>query len=263
MTVKTFYEAEDNIKTSMGRSFLGERVVFRGADLHFDLCNMDWLELMTFGITGRRLTAPEVKVLNYLWVATSYPDKSIWPNHVAALAGTGRTTPGLAMSAGMASCEAAIFGSGPMRRCIDFMIRAKIAIDTGVELERFVEEELENNKVIYGYGRPLAKTDERVPHLVKFVLASGMENTEHFFLAMKVANILKEKKNISMNGAALYAALGADMGFTPEQFHLLVTPLVYAGMPPCYEEARHNAEGSFLPVRCDRINYTGSKKREW
>lgn len=263
MSIADLFSHENKIVTEMGRSYLSQRVVYRGKDLHHDLKNLSWIELFAYGITGRQFSESEVKLLNFIWVSTSYPDKSIWPNHITALAGTARTTPPLALAAGIASCEAAIFGGKPFKVAIDFFKRANSYVSDGGELADFVDAELKQHKVIFGYGRPLASTDERVPHLIKFVKENPINSLEHFNLAIKVAILLKAKKHINMNVAALYAALGADLGFDAESFHMYMTLCFVAGMPPCYIEAKQDVEGAFLPVRCDRVEYTGVSPRPW
>src|SRR5690606_22296867 len=99
-----------HLTTSVGAAFPGSRAVFRGHDLHQELGHLSWFELCTFGITGRRLPAAQLKVLEFIWVNTSYPDARIWNNRVAALAGTTRSTPNLAITAGHALSEAMIYG---------------------------------------------------------------------------------------------------------------------------------------------------------
>ena len=148
------------------------------------------------------------KLLNFIWVSTSYPDKSIWPNHITALAGTARTTPPLALAAGIAICEAAIFGGKPFKVAIDFFKTANSYVSDGGELADFVDAELKQHKVIFGYGRPLASTDERVPHLIKFVkenpnlLLTLFINFAKLYLSKNIeiknngTNNPSEKKNI-------------------------------------------------------------------
>ena len=254
---------EDTIITRMGKGFLGERVVYRGKDLHHQLKNSQWIELFAYGITGQEFTENELKLLNFIWVSTSYPDKAIWPNHITALAASSRSTASLALSIGITVFEASIYGGKPLKVGIDFFQRAAHAQKQGISISDFAAKELLKHKVIYGYGRPLASSDERIPHVVNFAHELGFSSGEHIKIALELAQHLKKSKGLSMNVAALYCALCADLGFTPEEFHLFTTPLVLAGMPPCYIEAKENPEGSFLPIRCDRVTYTGTAKREW
>ena len=263
MAQADLFENEDRIITKMGRSYLSERVVYRGKDLHHELKNLSWMELYAYGITGQNYSPKQIKLLNYIWLSTSYPDKSIWPNHITALAGNYRTTPSLALSAGIAACEATIFGGTPFRTGIDFFIRCHQYLKQGGKVEDFVHDEIVKHKVIYGYGRPLASSDERVPHIIVFVKDLDMGNTPHFDIAIKVANLLKKEKGLNMNAAALYAAIGADLGFSAKTFHTFMTLCFVAGMPPGYLEGSEQKEGTFLPIRCDRLKYTGTEKRDW
>lgn len=256
-------EHEDKIVTRMGKAFLSERVVYRGKDLHHQLKDTSWIELFAFGITGKNYTVEEIKLLNFIWVSTSYPDKSIWPNHITALAASTRSTPTLALSIGMSACEASIYGGKPFKMGIDFFMRAAKAIEEKGSLRNFVELELANNKKIFGYGRPIATTDERIPHVINFAKEHGLGNGKHLQLALDLALMMKELKGVEMNVAAIYCALGADLGFNSDEFHLFMTPCFFAGMPPCFVEASENPPGSFLPIRCDRIAYDGVSKRQW
>lgn len=256
-------EHEDRIVTKMGKAFLSERVVFRGKDLHLDLKDMDWLELFVYGITGKRFSAKQMKMLNFMWISTSYPDKSIWPNHIAALCASSRSTPILGISAGLSVFEAKLYAGTPVKVCIDFLIRAKQELENNGSLEDFLDQEIAKHKTIYGYGRPLTSIDERIPHVINFAKEQDLGDGEYLEIAFKIGDLLKARKNLEMNIVAIYAAIGADLGFSPQEFHMFMTPAAFAGMPPCFIEANENPEGSFLPIRCNRVTYTGKPKRDW
>ena len=100
------------VQSRVGGCFMGSHVVFRGKDLHAELGDASWLDLYLFGITGRRFSSAQLRLLEAMWVYTSYPDARIWNNRVAALAGSARSTGNLAISAALAASEAAIFGRG-------------------------------------------------------------------------------------------------------------------------------------------------------
>src|SRR5450631_935953 len=148
--------------TSAGAFFPGERAVFRGHDLHASLKDLDWLELYLFGITGRRYTPQQMKVLHALWTYTSYPDARLWNNRVAALAGTARSTGNLGIAAALAVSEAQIYGWGAALRASEFLTRARIHVDAGEDLKELVRAALESERGIAGYGRPIVSADERI-----------------------------------------------------------------------------------------------------
>lgn len=254
----------DILRTKVGACWPGTRAVFRGHDLHQDLHNADWLELYLFGITGRRFTPQQVKLLHGIWVITSYPDARIWNNRVAALAGSSRSSPVLGLTAALAVSEARIYGGGPGLRAIDFFQRAAKAVASGQSLRDFITDELVTRH-IYGFGRPINSCDERLPWLARLAKEQGLDQGPHFKMAFEVERILLEmgKNNLLMNYAGMTAALGADLGLTPREFHLFRVPMFLAGMAPCWIEAAGKPEGALFPVTCEKIVYEGVPTRSW
>ncbi len=263
MTNRVMRENEDGHQTRMGKAFLCERVVYRGKDLHAELGHEDWFSLYLYGVTGKLFKGNQLAMLNYIWVCTSYPDPSIWPNHVTELAGSVRTTASLSLMSGLAISEASIYGRRPDKRALEFFIRAARQQKDGATIEDIVNAELTRHIIIYGYGRPLAKVDERVIHAVKKIHELGFGHGVHFRLAMEIYRYLKREKGLSMNFAALAAAIGADFGLTPQEYHLYLTPCFIAGMVPCYLDAIEKPEGAVFPMRCESIIYQGVGKRSW
>ena len=252
------------LTTRAGAFFPGERVVFRGHDLHKLLEDMDWLELYLFGITGRRFTSQEVKVVQALWSYTSYPDARIWNNRVAALAGNARSTGTLAVAAAQAVSEAMIYGRGIDVRASEFLTRAKILVDGGADLKELVRTEVKSKRNIAGYGRPLVAQDERIAPVMSLIREKGLDNGAHLKLAFEVEKILLEGRwRMRMNYAALAAALCADMGMSPVEYYFASFMAFIAGMPPCYLDALKKPEGSLFPLPCRMISYEGVEIRRW
>lgn len=252
------------LRTRVGACWPGSRAVFRGHDLHHELRDIDWLELYVFGITGRRFSPPEIKLLHGIWALTSYPDTRLWNNRVGSLAGNARSSSVLGLSAAIAVTEAGIYGGGPGIRAIDFFVRAGKAVQSVEDLRGFVLKELALRR-IYGYGRPINSNDERLPALIALVESQQLDTGRHYKLAFAVEKILlaESKPFLKMNYAALTAALAADLGFTPRQYHLFNILKTLAGMPPCIVEGAEKAEGTLFPTACDEIAYEGVGKRPW
>lgn len=255
---------EGRWQTEIGGWFSGERVVYRGQDLHVDLKDLSWLELYLYGITGRRFDEAQMKVLTAVWTYTSFPDVRLWNNRVTALAGTARSTATLALAAGTAVSEASIYGHRPNTRSIDFFIRTKKAMDEGAELETLVRQELKQHRVIYGYGRPLSREDERNPHFLALLKETGLDQGPHLKMALEIENFLKNGRwRMQLNITGLDAAVCADLGLTPRQHHLFMTMCFLAGMPPCFLDTNEREEGIFLPISCASIEYEGVASRKW
>ncbi len=263
-------ELEDNWHTEMGAWFGGERVVYRGEDLLGSLLpEMDWMALYLFGITGRRFSADELRALNAIWTNTSYPEPRLWNNRITSLAGTVRSTASLTLGVATAVSEARIYGHGANIRAIDFQLRARERVKAGESLLAVAEEEFAVRRSIYGYGRPIPVEDERNAPMLKLMAECGLDQGEHVRQALELEQLLFEKyqgrrrRLVMLNITGLDAALAADLGFTPRQFHLFMTTCFLAGMPPCYIDAFEREPGSFFPLRVDRIKYEGPVRRRW
>jgi hypothetical protein len=123
---QTLTDSQGPWPSRMGKAFVGTRAVFRGHDLHTELKDLDWMALYVLGITGKRFSDAQIKLLHAVWVYTSYPDPRIWNNRVAALAGTTRSTGHLGLSAALAVSEAAIYGGSIYIRAADFLNRTHL-----------------------------------------------------------------------------------------------------------------------------------------
>jgi len=252
------------LKSRMGGFIPGERVVFRGHDLHSQLKDMDWVELYVFGITGRRFSREQLRLLHAMWSCTSYPDARLWNNRVAALAGSARSTGNLGAAAALAISEASIFGRGIDIRAIEFLIRTKKAIEDGRDLAECIREELGKHRSIAGYGRPLTSEDERIKPIMNLAQTLGLADGEHVRLAFAIEEtLLAGRWRMRMNYAALAAAFAADMGFSPSEYYLYSFPAFLAGMQPCFIEAAERPEGTLFPISCEQILYEGQPKRSW
>ncbi|OHB32724.1 MAG: citryl-CoA lyase [Desulfuromonadaceae bacterium GWB2_53_15] len=257
-------EHSDHLKSYMGACFPGERAVFRGHDLHADLKDMDWIELYVFGITGRRFTTQQQRLLHAIWVYTSYPDARIWNNRVAGLAGSTRSTGSLGIAAALAVSEASIYGGGIYMPSIKFLKRTRKALDKGAELSDCVQDELKTRRGIAGYGRPLTSRDERISPIMALAATLGLDDGPHVRLAFAVDELLLAGRwRLRMNYGAVAAALCADLGLSTREYYLFMFPAFLAGMPPCFIESAQRPEGTLFPLSCAHILYEGVSKREW
>jgi hypothetical protein len=254
----------DHLKSRMGACFPGERAVFRGHDLHAELQDMDWIELYIFGITGRRFTPQQLRLLHAIWVYTSYPDARIWNNRVAALAGSTRSTGCLGVAAALAVSEASIYGRGIDIRAIRFLASTYKSLGNGIELADCLQDEMKKHRGIAGYGRPLASGDERNAPIMELARSLGLADGPHMQLAFAVDELLRAGRwRLRMNYGAMAAALCADLGLSPREYYLFMFPAFLAGMPPCYIESAENPEGTLFPLSCAHIQYEGPPKRQW
>jgi hypothetical protein len=262
----TLLHCEDNLETDLGAWFAGERVVFRGKDLFTELADLPWMGLLLYGITGRIMDEKQIHLFQGMWsVCASYPDPRIWNNGVASLAGTTRSTVSLGAASAIAVSSARIYGGQADFNAIQFLKRAA-AIDpaNGEDLADFVLRTLREKRVVPGFGRPITKVDERIAPLMRFAKSLGFHNGRHVKLTFEIERILQQnRRRLRLNIAGLAAALAADQGLTEREYAGYVALDFGAGIIPCYFDAADKPEGSFFPLRCDRISYAGPEPREW
>lgn len=257
---------EGPLRTTVGGCFPGERAVFRGHDLHTELRDTSWLDLYLFGVTGRRQTPAQIRLLYAMWVNTSYPDARLWNNRVAALAGSARSTGILGVCAAIATSEAAIYGRQVDVAIADFLVRARAAVQDGRPLAEVVAGELQVNRSIGGYGRPVAKSaaDERNAVVLELARKEGLADGEYLKLAFAIeAILLAGRWRMRMNYAALAAALVLDMGLSPREYYFYLLPSFLAGMPPCFIEASERPAQATFPLRCSALRHEGPARRPW
>ena len=255
---------EDNWRTEMGAWFPGERVVLRGKDVFSELSNYSWMEYLYYAITG--VYSPKnARIIEGLWMlSTSFPDPRLWNNRVAALAGTARSTGVLAVSAGIATSEATIYGLKPIKGAIDFLYRAAQQKNKGISIEAIVKKEFKTNRSISGYGRPLVNSDERIAPVLKFLTEQGASQGQFVRLAFEIEDYLKNSRyKYKINIAALNAATAADANLTADEYYYMTTLAFVAGILPCYIDSRSQVEGGFFPLSTDRIKSTCTTTRKW
>lgn len=259
---KALLEAESNLVTDMGAWFPGERVVFRGKDLHHDLADLSWMELYLFGITGRRFEKPVFEVLESMWTTTSFPDARLWNNRVVGLSGSSRSTATLGLAAAIAVSEARIYGRGLDIEAIDFLIETRRRVALGDNLGSLVMSRLKSGRRLPGFGRPLTRNDERVSSVSKLLAARGFGDGTHMRLVKEIETQLKRHR-LRANYGALCAAFCADIGLSPREYYMLSIPAFSAGMPPCFIAATQNQEAAFLPLSCRSVESSAARPRAW
>jgi len=261
----TLKQAEDNWHTEMGAAFPGERVVLREKDLFTELNDLNWFKYLMFGVTGRLLPDKHIELIQAIWSLTiSYPDPRIWNNRVAALAGTANATGILGVSSAIAVSEANTYGNQVGLQASEFIRRATRAENSGDSLAGIITNQLKLKRVVPGYGRPIVQHDERIQPLLKKATALKLSDGTHLKTARNIEKFLIQKKyRVRMNSAALTAALLADLGLSLDEHYYCSVLAFSAGIIPCHIDSVNKKEGSFFPLSCQRLNYTGQGKRSW
>ncbi|MGI9227496.1 MAG: hypothetical protein ACR2PU_01775 [Gammaproteobacteria bacterium] len=258
-------DAEDNFESSMGGSFPGERAVFRGRDVFGDFKNWSWIRMLFFCVVGREPTVEAEKFLNGLYcMCFNYADPRIWNNRVAALAASASSTAQLGVCSASAVSEAVIYGGPPVSQALKFLISAKCKYDSGESLKNIIEIELEKNGVVFGFGRPINKIDERIKPALDLLKELNLFDRSYVQFAVKIQEVLLSSRNqIGFNIGGVMAAFCADEDLSATELYQLMIVCFYVGQLACYIESDSKPTGSFLPLRCSRVTYEGVGMRKW
>ena len=264
MTNATLFEYEDHWPTELGGvSVVDGTVTFRGHDLLNALEDLSWMDLLMYGITGRRFSQAQLELFQGLWkISCSYPEPRIWNNRVAALGGSVRSSAGLSLGAAIAVTDATIYGQRPMIGAFDFLQRAHAARQSGIAIEEFIVRELKTHRTIPGYGRPIRNVDERLAPIERLARRLDLWNGPYTQIAFEVAGVLRAYRQ-GMNVAALTAGLTAEQGVSVVEFRRMAILAFSAGLIHCELDASNHPEGALFPLRCDRVTYNGPARRTW
>lgn len=247
-TVEELYDAESEWESSVGGTIPGEGAFFRGKDMFKTFDSSNWIGMLYFSCTGKKLSENSEKFFNGIYsMCFSYPDARIWNNGVAALAATSRSTAQLGISAANAVSEATFYGGPPVMKSLDFFRRAKSKLDEGKSLEEIVVEEKQNNKFIFGYGRPVTLKDERIEPMLILLKKLDLYERPHIKLALAINEQLKlDNKHIGINAGGLFAAFCADEGMLPQELYYMMSISFSVGMVACYVDGLEKKEGLFF-----------------
>lgn len=250
-----------------GAVSLGGQVQFRDKSLHGELLESNYIALLAYGVTGRYPSPEETAVIQGLFVATSYPEWRIWNNRIAALAGTVRSSPGLALGAAIAVSEAALYGGGPHVRLYDYLTQVRARLEAGELLADIVAKSVASGERLAGFGRPVApdKVDERIAPLKELWDRRGPEKSYFVPLVfdIEVELVKRCRSPIRMNAASVYVSTLMDLGFSREEVSTLLSAVFLAGMNPCYMAASAGPENDLCSMNLDQLTYEGPAPRKW
>lgn len=253
------------IRSRKGGWKIGKGVFNQGYNMMEDLVGKaSVFQVIILNATGRM---PEPRLGDWfeaLQICLSWPDPRIWCNQIGALGGTMRTSPVAAVSAGILAHESTIYGPRTLVKGMAFIQGALAEMEKGRSPREIVAAECARHRgkpKIVGYARPIAKGDERLPAMERVSRDLGFAIGEHLQLAYEIDRILMEDFDESMNISGYMAAFLSDQGFSPQEAFQIVPTLVASGVIACYVDTLERPAETFLPMRCDDIDYQGKPPR--
>lgn len=253
----------NRISSNKGGWRIGEAVYNQGYSQLEDLVgHTSYFQVMLLNVTGR---LPDIRLAKWLentFSCASWPDSRIWCNQMGALAGSSKSTAVAGTVAGVLASDSVIYGPGVMDHCMEFIGNALKEYKNGKTVQQIVDEQFGRKGSVPGYARPIAKGDERVVAMQR--VSSDLEFVvgEHEALAMKINEYLSENHDECINVGGYMVAFLSDHGFSATEVKRMTTLIVVAGVQACHAETYDKPAGTYLPMRCDDINYVGVEDRD-
>ncbi|MCP4109599.1 MAG: hypothetical protein GY749_29440 [Desulfobacteraceae bacterium] len=267
-TDTTFWDKRrGKLHSRKGGWVIGEAVYSHGYSMMDDLVGRkSYIHTLLLNITGRM---PEQRLADWfeaVFSCMSFPEPRLWCNQMGSLAGTMRTSPIAASTAGILASDSSLYGPGSLPACTDFIISAMAEKRSGKSAEEIVDEYPRLTPyippAISGYSRPIATGDERVTAMERVTKQLGFETGEHLALAYEIEEVLVRKYNEGMNLGGYCAPFYCDQGISRDEQYRIASVVVNAGVLACYVEAfDDNPPESFFPIRCDDMDYQGKPPR--
>ncbi|MFK8018338.1 MAG: hypothetical protein AB8B86_01080 [Pseudomonadales bacterium] len=254
----------NRIRSRAGGFTLDGNVTLRGENLIQYIEDHSYFQTLMLAVTGRHVPRNIADWVEVLFSCLSYPDARIWCNNIAALGGDTKCSVVGATAAGILAADSALYGSRPILGSMEFLMEALLTAQAGASATDIVEAQVRLRRgkfSIVGFSRPIAKGDERVELLRKKARALDMQKGPYEELAMRIHDYAESEYGESINMNGFIAAVSLDQGFSAKEVYQLSSAAVLSGVEACFVDYEDRQLGSFLPLRCDDVEYIGPAKR--
>lgn len=262
----TFWDQHRNmIRSRKGGWIIGKGIYTHGYSLIDELVGkVSYFQILVLNITGKLPDKTLASWLEAAYSCMSFPDSRIWCNQIGTLAGDTMASPFAGITAGVLAADSKMYGPGTVKDVFAFLELAHNEYNKGASVEEIVltrSRRKGSKPSIPGYGRPIATGDERVMVMEKVTANLGFEKGETLSLAYKIEDYMLENYDESMNLATFTVSFLRDNGLSSIQIQQCLSFMVAAGVAACFDEATENPPESFLPLRCNDIDYQGKGPR--
>lgn len=262
--VQFWEQRRGHIYSNKGGWVLGEGISNQGYSMLDDLVGKaSFFQVLMLNVKGK---LPDVRLAQWVeaaFICLSWPDPRIWCNQIGALGGDSRAGPVASITAACLASDSALYGPGTVASTVCFLKKARVSIDAGQSLADFIETEarVKGRLFVPGFARPVATGDERVAAMQACADDLDFDVGEYLKLAYDMGDYLSSSCGESLNLAGYISAFMLDQGFSDEEGYRIFSLCVNAGIHACYTECRDKSAGSFLPLRCNDIDYVGVPER--
>lgn len=248
-----------------GAKFAGGVVFSHGFSILEELVgSISYAQMLVLNATGR---LPERRVADWIeaaFICLSWPDARIWCNQIGALNGTMRSSAVAGTAAGMLAADSTMYGTFPLIEGVAFIQQSLKDAEAGMTAQEIIDRkcaQYHGKPHIVGYARPISRGDERVIALERVSKQLGFKIGRHLALAYEIQDILVEKFDETMNINGYASAFLSDQGYSPDEVYRFSAMCVNSGVTACYVDTMMQPPESFLPLKCEDIEYQGKAPR--
>ncbi len=253
------------VRSRTGGWLVGQGVFCHGYEMNRDLTGkVSYFQVLILNATGRLVKRSLADWFEAIFIGLSWPDPRIWCNQIGALGGTVRSSVVAATVMGVLGGDSRTYGQKPLIEGVEFIQRVIKEKRRGVAVKEIVFNECARHggkPHMMGYARPIAKGDERLSAMERVAENSGFEVGEHLALAYEIEQVLAEEFNEAMNINGYISAFLSDQGFTAQEVYRVCAAMPASGVTACYLDTLERPAESFLPLRCDDMDYQGKPPR--
>lgn len=264
-TVVFLNSQRQRILSKTGGWFPGKGVFTHGYSMMDDLIGQkSYCQILVLNATGRLIDRPLADWIEAIFGCMSWPDPRIWCNQIGALAGSAQTSVAAAAAMGALAAESRAYGPFTLIEGCNFIRSALQKYQQGMSAEEIVDEAIKASKgkvTIAGYKRPIAKGDERLEAMEFVTHKLKLREGKHLALAYEIEKVLLSRFDEGMNISGYICAFLSDYEFTAEEIYRIFAMVVTSGVTACYLDVLQQPTDSFLPLRCDDMDYQGIAPR--
>ncbi|ARU27630.1 hypothetical protein [Cellvibrio sp. PSBB006] len=263
--IDSLEQKRGKIFSKTGGWFPGKGVFCHGYSMLEELVGKKtYFQILVLNATGKLIEKPLADWVEAIYGCLSWPDPRIWCNQIGALAGAARTSVVAATTIGSLAADSRSYGPYTLLGGVEFIQDAFRQHQAGATAEDIVEKITAANRgkpYIVGYIRPIAKGDERLEAMEKLSKTLGFQVGPHLTLAYEIEQVLMRRFDEGMNINGYMSAFLSDQGFTADEVYRMFAGMVASGVTACYLDTYHRPPETFLPLRCDDIDYQGAAPR--
>ena len=253
------------IRSSTGGWRVGQGVYSHGYSMLDELVGeKSYFQIMILNATGRLVERRLADWVEATFGCLSWPDPRIWCNQIGALAGEAKTSVVVGTTSGIMAADSKMYGMYTMLDGMNFIQSALEEYNNNQTPADIINNNIKQNRGklnITGYVRPIAKGDERIEAMQRVSKQLKFNDGPHIKLAYQIENEIKNRFDEGMNINGYMSAFLSDQGFSANEVYQMSSNSVMSGVTACYLDTVQKPNDSFLPLRCDDIEYLGHEKR--